>query len=235
MGQLDVKDILAKLTKKFLPDIMPEIMPRLMVRLMADLLAKPEKIESEWLDLLDPEFDLRAFVIKYPDSPFRPEDLDPIIADYEPEDAVCMVYALAAYIKYNRMKADFPSTRRRGRQKQPKKPGPKTHRRKAPKGGKTGRPASAPDDDKDDSLDPRGVKRRRFAAAFRAKYPVRAAENLFQALVRSFNRYSTQSAWIEAMIKAGIPSKDINGSEFYAWRADPKIKKSLVSKAGLDD
>lgn len=114
------KGILEKLVKKYLPEFMPQILPGLMVMLMADLLAKPQAIRPDWVEYLDEEFDLPGFVKAHYEAPLDAKGLTEILEGYEPEDAIYMVYALAAYIKFNRLKVEFPGVKRPGKPRRKK-------------------------------------------------------------------------------------------------------------------
>ena len=141
-----------------------------------------------------------------------------------------MVHALAAYIHFNRLQADFPGVKLRS------KPGPKPGRKKGQRKTKKAERKAA--DKKGEETEvvcfgPRAIKKIRFAKAYRKKYPGKPEETLVQALARSFNEHGKDPDWRKAMKGAGISEPEFNSSDFYIWRTDPLIKPLLKSKAGI--
>lgn len=235
--------VLDELVAKYLPEIMPQILPDLLSRLMSLLLAKPENIKPEWLEYLAEEFDLPGFVKAYYEKPFGPEELSAIIGQYETEDAVYMVYAIAAYIKYNRMKTKFPGAggirpiQRRGDKGtisdreigRGLKKSLKTIKNKEALSGGAQQPA-------DDESFPNSEKMQIMAEAWREYSPGPGEETLRQCLARSLNTLGRKE-WMEEMGKAlkktGAKKEKVGNSDYSNFKVSSALKGLIKSRSGL--
>lgn len=101
--------------ERILDELVEKYLPEMLSGRMSQLLARPDEIKPGWVEYLDPDFKLQGFVTAHYERPFEPNELEELIKGYPPEEAVLMVYALAAYLHFNRLKVKLPGVKGPGK------------------------------------------------------------------------------------------------------------------------